>query len=103
MKKSILLPVVALGLLVSTQAMNAQEATAEVAATEVVAQDDMVVVSIEDLPEAVKAAVAKDYAGMTIAEALTTKDASKFKLVLIKEGSDGTTVLCDAEGNWITE
>ncbi|WP_010522686.1 hypothetical protein [Aquimarina agarivorans] len=103
MKKSILLPVVALGLLVSTQTINAQDATAEVTATETVAQDEMVVVSIEELPEPVKTALAKDYEGMTIAEAHATKDGSKYKLILTKEGSEGTTVLCDAEGNWITE
>ncbi len=103
MKKSILLPVVALGLLISTQTMNAQETTAEVAATETVAQTDMVVVAVDDLPDAIKAAVAKDHAEMTIAEAHAAKDGSKYKLILTKEGSEDTTVLCDAEGNWITE
>ena len=100
MKKLVLLPVVALGLLFSAQGY-AQDAPQT--AVETVVQDDMVAVPVENLPEAITNAVAKDHPGTTISEAHATKDATKFKLVLAKEDGETETVLCDAEGNWITE
>ena len=101
MKKLVLLPVVALGLLFSAQGF-AQEATTQ-AAVETVVQDDMVAIPVENLPEAITNAVAKDHPGTTISEAHASKDATKFKLILAKEDGETETVLCDAEGNWITE
>lgn len=103
MKNLFVLPVLALGLLVGTQNVNAQE---EVASndTEINApiQDKYIDLAIENLPQPVIDAVTKDFSGATIENAGAKEDASEFKLVL-KQGEKEMEVFCDAEGNWISK
>ncbi len=103
MKKLFVLPALALGLLIGTQNVNAQE---EVASNDteinVPVQDKYIDLAIENLPQPIIDAVAKDYAGATIEKASAKEDASEFKLIL-KHGEKEMEVFCNAEGNWITK
>ncbi len=103
MKNLFVLPVVAFGLLFGTQGINAQE-TASNDNTEVIApvQEKYIDLAVENLPQKVIDAVAKDFAGATIEKAAAKEDASEFKLVL-KQGEKEMEVFCDADGNWITK
>ncbi len=103
MKNLFVLPVVAFGLLVGTQGINAQE-TASNDNTEVTApvQEKYIDLAVENLPQKVLDAVAKDFAGATIEQAAAKEDASEFKLVL-KQGEKEMEVYCDVDGNWITK
>ncbi len=82
---------------VAATAVEAVEATEAVA---VEAQDGFAEVAIEELPEAITAALATDFPGATISMAYVN-EAAQYKLEVAKE--DGTTVelYADAEGNWI--
>ena len=81
----------------------AQEETAELQADEttvVTATQDFEEISVSDLPEAVTAAVAKDYPTATVNKAY--KNASEqYKLELSLEDGTSGTLYADAEGNWI--
>ncbi len=103
MKKLFLLPVLAFGLLVGTQEINAQEVASndntEIATP---AQDKYIDLAVENLPQKVLDAVAKDFAGATIEKAGAKEDASEFMLVL-KQGEKTMEVFCDADGNWVTK
>ncbi|AXT62495.1 hypothetical protein D1816_19725 [Aquimarina sp. AD10] len=103
MKNLFVLPAVAFGLLVGTQNSNAQE-VASSENTEIVTpvQDKYIDLAVENLPQKVLEAVAKDFAGATIESAGAKEDASEFKLVL-KQGEKEMEVFCDADGNWITK
>ncbi|WP_109302438.1 hypothetical protein [Aquimarina sp. AU474] len=103
MKKLFVLPVLAFGLLIGTQGITAQEVASN-DNTEVVTpvQDKYIDLAVENLPQKVLDAVAKDYAGATIESAGAKEDASEFKLVL-KQGEKEMEVFCDADGNWITK
>lgn len=74
---------------------------AQVDATEVVAaQDDFAEIEASELPEAVTAAVAKNYPTATINKAYVN-EAKQYKLeVSLEDGTSGT-LFADAEGNWI--
>ncbi|WP_350286425.1 hypothetical protein [uncultured Croceitalea sp.] len=82
-------------------------AVAQADATEVQADEvtitvtqDFEEISISDLPEAVSAALAKDYPTATIDKAY--KNASdQYKLDLSLEDGTTGTLYADAEGNWI--
>jgi len=65
----------------------------------VVAQD-FEEISVSDLPEAVTAAVAKDYPSAKVDKAYKN-DKNQFKLELSLEDGTTGTVYADAEGNWI--
>ncbi|MCK8521096.1 hypothetical protein M0D21_05940 [Aquimarina sp. D1M17] len=103
MKKLFVLPVLAFGVLIGTQSMNAQEIASNDNA-EVVApvQDKYIDLAVENLPQKVLDAVAKDFAGASIESAAAKEDASEFKLIL-KQGEKEMEVFCDADGNWITK
>ena len=103
MKNLFVLPVLAFGLLVGTQSMNAQEVASN-DDKEVIApvQEKYIDLAVENLPQPVLDAVAKDYAGATIESAGAKEDASEFKLVL-KQGDKEMEVFCDAEGKWISK
>ncbi|MBQ0734338.1 hypothetical protein [Aquimarina celericrescens] len=103
MKNLFVLPALAFGLLLGTQGINAQE-TASNDNTEVTApaQDKYIELAVENLPQKVIDAVAKDFAGATIEKAGAKEDASEFMLVL-KQGEKEMEVYCDADGNWITK
>jgi len=98
MKKLMLVAVMAFG---TMTAFAQEEANVEAVATEVVAaQDDFAEVAVAELPEAVTAAVAKNYPTATINKAYVN-EATQYKLeVSLEDGTSGT-LYADAEGNWI--
>ena len=75
--------------------------TANVSATaEVSAQDNYTEIDSSELPEAVTAAISKDYPTATISKAFVNKD-QQYKLeVVLKDGAAGT-LYADQDGNWI--
>ncbi len=103
MKNLFVLPVLAFGLLIGTQGINAQELASN-DATEIATpvQDKYIDLAVENLPQKVIDAVAKDFAGATIEKAGAKEDASEFMLVL-KQGEKTMEVFCDADGNWVTK
>ncbi|AXT52421.1 hypothetical protein D1818_16835 [Aquimarina sp. BL5] len=102
MKNLFVLPVVAFGLLLGTQSINAQELSSD-ETVEVTAQEKYIELAVENLPQPVLDAVAKDFAGATISKAAAKEDASEFKLELTKEDGETVEVHCDAEGNWVAK
>lgn len=98
MKKLMLVAVMALGTM--TAFAQETEAVEEVATEAAVAQDDFSEVAVTELPEAVTAAVAKNYPTATIDKAYAN-EAAQYKLeVSLEDGTSGT-LYADAEGNWI--
>lgn len=103
MKKIFITAVFALG---SLSAFAQEEVTvienAEVEATEAVAatQDDFSEVSSDELPEAVTAAVSKNYPTASIDKAYTN-EANQFKLEVSLEDGTAGTLYADENGNWI--
>ncbi|CAM4239613.1 hypothetical protein [Zobellia nedashkovskayae] len=103
MKKIFITAVFALG---SLSAIAQEEVTvienAEVEATEAVAatQDDFSEVSSDELPEAVTAAVSKNYPTASIDKAYTN-EANQFKLEVSLEDGTAGTLYADENGNWI--
>ena len=98
MKKLMLVAVMALG---TMTAFAQEEASVEAVATEVViAQDDFSEVAVAELPEAVSAAVAKNYPTATINKAYAN-EAAQYKLEVSLEDGTAGTLFADAEGNWI--
>ena len=79
----------------------AQAEEAQVDATEVAAtQDDFTEIEASELPEAVSAAVAKNYPTATINKAYVN-EAKQYKLeVSLEDGTSGT-LYADENGNWI--
>ncbi len=102
MKNLFVLPVLAFGLLVGTQNMNAQEVASSETTEVAPVQDKYIDLAVENLPQKVIDAVAKDFAGASIEKAGAKEDASEFKLIL-KQGEKEMEVYCDADGNWITK
>lgn len=77
-----------------------EEAATEVAAEAVEAQDAFAEVAIEELPETITAALAKDHPAATIAKAYVN-EAAQYKLEVTKEDGTAVELFADAEGNWI--
>ncbi|MDH7447989.1 hypothetical protein [Aquimarina sp. 2201CG14-23] len=102
MRKLFVLPVLAFGLLLGTQSMNAQETSSD-ETVEVTTQEKYIELAVENLPQPVLDAVARDFKGATISKAAAKEDASEFKLELTKEDGETVEVFCDAEGNWVTK
>jgi len=100
MKKLLLVSALALGFVFNVSAQKADETETAVVATAI---QDFVEVAIDNLPQAVKDAAAKDYAEHTISKAYATADALTFKLELADKAGETSTVYCDAEGNWIKQ
>ena len=97
MKKVIFVFALALG---SMTAFAQNTENVEAAAAEVVAQDDFSEIAADELPEAVTAAVAKNYPTATIDKAFVN-EAKQFKLeVSLEDGTSGT-LYADESGNWI--
>ncbi|MET7028470.1 hypothetical protein [Sediminicola luteus] len=70
------------------------------ATTEVSVQDNYTEIDSSELPEAVTAAIAKDYPTATVNKAYVNKD-KQYKLeVVLKDGASGT-LYADQDGNWI--
>ena len=96
MKKVIFVFALALG----SMTAFAQNTENVEAAAEVVAQDDFSEIAAEEVPEAVTAAVAKNYPTATIDKAYVN-EAKQFKLeVSLEDGTSGT-LYADESGNWI--
>ncbi|MDY8134796.1 hypothetical protein [Aquimarina sp. 2201CG5-10] len=102
MKRLFVLPLLALGLLAGTQNSNAQDVSSN-DQTEITIQEKYIDLAVENLPQPVLDAVARDFKGSTISKAAAKEDASEFKLELTKEDGETIEVKCDAEGNWITK
>lgn len=103
MKNLFVLPVLAFGLFAGTQTINAQEVAFNDNAEIIIPmQDKYIDLAVENLPQPVLDAVAKDYAGATIESAGAKEDASEFKLI-IKQGDKEMEVYCDADGNWVSK
>ena len=102
MKNLFVLPVIAFGLLLGTQNINAQVTSSE-EGVEVVMQEKFIELAVENLPQPVLDAVARDFKGASINKAAAKEDASEFKLELTKEDGETMVAHCDAEGNWIAK
>lgn len=100
MKKLLIVPVVALGMLFTSN-VNAQVDGDKQAPTEEGTQEEYAKIDNAELPAAVTAAVERDFKGSTVAEAYLGKDKS-YKLVLVNEAGDKGMVYVDATGKWIT-
>jgi hypothetical protein len=99
MKKLMLVAVMAFGSM-TVFAQEAEASIEEVATEELATQEDFSEVAVTELPEAVTAAVSKNYPTATINKAYVN-EASQYKLeVSLEDGTSGT-LYADAEGNWI--
>lgn len=101
MKKLMIVPVMALGMLFATNANAQVKDGMDKAETEVKAQKEYVKIETSKLPEAVTAAVAKDFKTSTISEAFKAKD-NTYKLILTTETGEKGMAFIDATGKWIT-
>ncbi|MEM0931863.1 MAG: hypothetical protein AAF575_01225 [Bacteroidota bacterium] len=84
-------------------ATTAQEVTTEVQNEDVTlttTDQDFQEISVTDLPEAVSAAVSKDYPTASIDKAYKNSS-DQYKLDLSLEDGTSGTVYADAEGNWL--
>tara|TARA_R110002167_G_scaffold261316_16_gene467830 strand:- start:670 stop:969 length:300 start_codon:yes stop_codon:yes gene_type:complete len=97
MKKVIFVLALSLG---SLSAFAQDTEAVESVATEAVAQDDFSEIASTELPEAVTAAVSKNYPTATIDKAFIN-EAKQYKLeVSLEDGTTGT-LFADEDGNWI--
>lgn len=98
MKNLMIVAALALG---TMTAFAQEEAPIEEVAVEAVAiQDSFAELAIEELPEAITAALATDFPGATIAKAYVN-EAAQYKLEVAKEDGEALELYADAEGNWI--
>jgi hypothetical protein len=79
--------------------VEAQEEATEVAAP---AQDDFSEIAVEELPEAVTAAVEKNYPTASINKAYVN-ESKQFKLEVSLEDGTAGTLYADENGNWIEQ
>jgi len=92
--------VAALALGTMTAFAQEEAPTEEVAVEAVAIQDSFAELAIEELPEAITAALATDFPGATIAKAYVN-EAAQYKLEVAKEDGEALELYADAEGNWI--
>lgn len=98
MKKLFYVAVLSLGSLTAF-AQNSAEANIETTA-EISMHDNYTAIDSSELPEAVTAAISRDYPTATINKAFVNKD-KQYKLeVVLKDGASGT-LYADEDGNWI--
>ncbi len=102
MKNLFVLTVITFSLLLGNINANALETTSD-ENIEIAIQEKYIELAIENLPQPVLDAVAKDHQGATISKASAKEDASEFKLELTKENGETLEVFCDAEGNWVSK
>lgn len=101
MKNLMIVAALALGSMTAmAQEEMPTEEVAAVAVEAVEAQDSFAEVAIEELPEAITAALATDFPGATIAKAYVN-EAAQYKLEVAKEDGEALELYADAEGNWI--
>lgn len=98
MKKLFFAAVLSLGSLTAfAQAADAQESVTEVVTA---TQDEFTEIATSDLPEAVTAAVTKNYPTATINKA-HVNEAKQYKLEVALEDGTAGTLYADEDGNWI--
>ncbi len=86
---------------VAVEAVNVEEVAVEAAAIEAIeAQDAFTEVAIEEVPEAITAALEVAHPGATISKAFIN-EAAQYKLEVTKEDGATAELYADAEGNWI--
>jgi len=101
MKNLMIVAALALGSMTAfAQEETPTEEVAVTAIEAVEAQDSFAEVAIEELPEAITAALATDFPGATIAKAFVN-EAAQYKLEVAKEDGEALELYADAEGNWI--
>jgi len=83
----------------SVLSLSAAPAFAKANNTIVVAQDEKVAVKIEELPEAVKAALKGDEHKEWVAESATLDKAKGVYEITLKKGAETKTVKFDKDGN----
>ncbi len=81
-------------------ATEAVEESAEEATEEVAAQDGFNEVAVEEVPEAITAALEEAHPGATIDKAGMNAD-SQYMLKVTTEAGESAELYADAEGNWI--
>ena len=101
MKKLMIIPAIALGLLCFTPATAQDVASSD--ATEITLQDDYMPVAVEEVPQPILDAVAKDFLGAQVTAVGALEDMSEYKITLTKEDGESMDVYADAEGNWISK
>lgn len=107
MKKLMIVPVLVLGLLFTTNLSAQDDRVAEKESAMLTVdtaeqqKDQKKFSRIErnQIPNAVNDAVTRDYRGATIVEAHVSEDKSTYKLV-ITVGEERKTLYADANGNW---
>jgi len=97
MKKVFIISALMLGFVSITTAQNTLLAANEIVCVE---QDGFEAIAVDDLPDAVKKAVVKDYEGASVSEAYVNEN-KQYKLVLNMEGAS-KTVYANEKGEWIT-
>lgn len=99
MKKVVLMAVFSLGTM--TAFAQEEETAVESVATEVMEeQDAFAEIALEELPEAITAALEAAHPGATISKAYVN-EAAQYKLEVAKEDGEAVELYADAEGNWI--
>ena len=85
----------------SLTAFAQNSAEANIGATaEISTQDNYTEIDSSELPEAVTAAIEKDYPTATVSKAFVNKD-KQYKLEVILEDGAAGTLYADQDGNWI--
>jgi len=97
MKKVFIISAFMLGFVSFTMAQNKLLATHEVV---YIQQDGFEAIAIDDLPDAVKKAVDRDYEGASVSEAYMNEH-RQYKLILNVEETP-KTVYANEKGEWIT-
>jgi len=106
MKKLIFVLAMSLGTMTAFAQEEVTEEATEVAAEateaveEAAAQDDFSEIASEELPEAVTAAVAKNYPTASIDKAYVN-ESKQYKLEVSLEDGTAGTLYADENGNWI--
>ncbi len=106
MKRVYLTGVAALAMFFTVNTATAQVPTKNQTATEQrTQQEDFREIQEQDLPNEVRQALQRDYAGATISEAYVKEkdDEVKYKLEVETPQGESTELYADAQGNWINK
>ncbi len=100
MKKVFLVAALSLGTMTAFAQEEEAKEVAAVATEMVEEQDGFAEVALEELPEAITAALEVAHPGATISKAYVN-EAAQYKLEVTKEDGSTAELYADAEGNWI--
>lgn len=98
MKKLVLLSAFVLGCFTMTASVTPEESNDVM---EIVLQDDFTEIAVDSVPQAIKDALASDYAGATIDKAYVSEN-KVFKLDVTLNGTS-SVLYANEGGEWITE